>query len=262
MKLMTKKASASATAVRMKTKTVGMAVKAAGPDDSLEEGQFVGYASVFGNVDSYGDIVQPGAFTKTLEAWDASADVLSCLWAHDMSDPFSNLGEVLEAAQDDHGLRVKVALDLDNPKAAQIYRLAKGRRLTQMSFAYEVLDGEKTDDGYLLKELALYEVSLVPLGANSLTDVVAIKTLSDGLVDGLKAGRTLSGKNEQAIRDAIDILEEVLKTLEAIADEDDEATDDESDKPTEEPKAKGGDDPNSNGAVKSTTLLELELLQL
>ena len=37
-------------------------IKAAGPDDGLKEGQFRAYASVFGNVDSYGDIVEKGAF--------------------------------------------------------------------------------------------------------------------------------------------------------------------------------------------------------
>lgn len=250
----------------MKTKgikTVGLAVKAAGPDDSLEDGQFVGYASVFGNVDSYGDIVEPGAFTKSLSKWTEGADTLSCLWAHDMTDPFSNIGEVLEAKEDDHGLLVKVQLDLDNPKALQIYRLAKGRRLSQMSFAYDVVEGEKGADGYHLKELDLFEVSIVPIGANSLTDVVAIKSLTDGLVGGLKAGRTLSAKNEQAIRDAIAGLEEVLKSLETIADEEDDAsTDDDSNKPDDDSKSKSRDDSGGAVPVKSTALLELELLQL
>ena len=246
-----------------KIKTVGMAVKAAGPDDNLEDGQFIGYASVFGNVDSYGDIVEPGAFAKTLEAWAGSQDLLSCLWAHDMSDPFSNIGTVLEASEDATGLRVKVQLDLDNHKAAQIYRLAKGRRLTQMSFAYDVVDGEKLDDGFHLKELNLYEVSLVPLGANALTDVVAIKSLTEGLLGGMKAGRTLSAKNEQAIRDAILMLEDVLKSLENIADEEDDASDDEADKPDEEPgKAKSRDDLSPLSVESTALLLELELLQL
>lgn len=38
---------------------------------SEEEGVFSGYGSVFGNVDSGGDVVEPGAFTKTLEkGWE------------------------------------------------------------------------------------------------------------------------------------------------------------------------------------------------
>lgn len=34
----------------------------AGPDSGLAEGEFLAYASVFGNKDSYGDVVMPGAF--------------------------------------------------------------------------------------------------------------------------------------------------------------------------------------------------------
>ncbi len=246
----------------MQIKSFGITVKAAGPDDGLEEGQFIGYASVFGNADSYGDIVVKGAFRKTLAEWALSSDVLSCLWAHDMNDPFSNIGEVLEVAEDDIGLKVKVQLELDNPKAQQIYRLAKGRRLNQLSFAYDVLDGEKSDEGYLLKELKLYEVSLVPIGANQLTDVVAIKSMAMGLVDGVKAGRTLSSKNETAIRDAVSSLQKVLQSLED--QEDGEAS-------TEEEPAKTAEEPEGAKAVKEParapvsvdpTELELELLQL
>ena len=246
----------------MQIKSFGITVKAAGPDDGLEEGQFIGYASVFDNVDSYGDIVVKGAFHKTLAEWALSSDVLSCLWAHDMNDPFSNIGEVLEIAEDDIGLKVKVQLELDNPKAQQIYRLAKGRRLNQMSFAYDVLDGEKSDEGYLLKELKLYEVSLVPIGANQLTDVVAIKAFSNGLMDGVKAGRILSAKNEQAIKDAVDSLQKVLQALES-SQEGEASTDEEPAKAAEEPRgAKAAEEPAAGTVTVNPTAFELELLQL
>ena len=36
-----------------------------------EEGIFSGYGAVFSNVDTGGDIIEPGAFTKTLaEGWE------------------------------------------------------------------------------------------------------------------------------------------------------------------------------------------------
>ena len=251
-----------ATMTDVRVKTVDITVKAAGPDDDLGEGQFVGYASVFGNVDSYGDIVEKGAFANTIAEWQLSSDTLSCLWAHDMTDPFSNIGEVTSVSEDDHGLLVKVQLDLDNPKAMQIYRLAKGRRLTQMSFAYDVLDGEKQDDGFHLKELKLYEVSLVPIGANQLTDVVAIKSMAMGLVDGVKAGRILSAKNETAIRDAVSSLQKVLQSL--GNQEDGEAnTEEEPAKTAEEPEgAKAVKEPAHETVSVDPTELELELLQL
>lgn len=245
----------------VKIKSFGITVKAAGPADDLEEGQFIGYASIFGNVDSYGDIVEPGAFKKTLAEWELSLDILSCLWAHDMNDPFSNIGEVLDVKEDDRGLLVKVQLDLDNPKALQIYRLAKGRRLTQMSFAYDVIVGDKQDDGFHLIELKLYEVSLVPIGANQLTDVVAIKSLSGDLFGGIKAGRTLSAKNEQAIRDAVGYLQAVLQSLDG-SQEGEASAEETPGKVAEDPeKGKVAEDSAFKTATVNPTILELELLQ-
>lgn len=174
----------------------------AGPDDGLAEGEFTAYASVFGNKDSYGDIVMPGAFTETLAEWKDSGNVLPLLFGHNMSDPDFNIGSVLEAKEDDTGLWTKNLLDLESPKAAQVYRLLKGRRLSQMSFAYDVLEGgegeRKRDDGstewyYELRKLKLYEVSVVPIGANQETEILAVKAaasaahlLGDG--NGLTAG--------------------------------------------------------------------------
>jgi len=44
------------------TKSASLVNVKAGPYDELEEGEFVGYASLFGYKDSYGDVVMPGAF--------------------------------------------------------------------------------------------------------------------------------------------------------------------------------------------------------
>jgi HK97 family phage prohead protease len=163
----------------------------AGPDDGLEEGEFTAYASVFGNKDSYGDVVIPGAFTDTLAEWKDSGNVLPLLFGHNMSDPDYNIGGVKEAVEDDHGLLTRSLLDLDNPKALQTYRLVKGRRLSQMSFAYDVLEGgeaqrEKSNgDGteyvYELRKLKLYEVSVVPIGANQETSILAVKAAQSAL---------------------------------------------------------------------------------
>jgi HK97 family phage prohead protease len=162
----------------------------AGPDDGLAEGEFTAYASVFGNKDSYGDIVMPGAFEETLAEWKDSGNVIPLLFGHNMQDPDYNIGEVLEAKEDDHGLLTRNLLDLENPKAAQTYRLLKGRRLSQMSFAYDVLEGGEAEreraDGskefiYELRKLKLYEVSTVPIGANQETEILAVKAAQSAL---------------------------------------------------------------------------------
>lgn len=188
-------------------------VKSVGEDDGLSDGQFEGYASFFGNVDSYGDIVQPGAFTRTLEEWTAKGETIPVLWGHDTNNPFANIGGVTAAAEDENGLKVSGQLDLENPTAAQVYRLMKGRRTNRMSFAYSVRDSKKQDDGNHLLDLDLFEVSVVQIPANQSAEILAVKANSDALVDGLKAGRVLSSKNESELRKAHDAIGNVLAAI-------------------------------------------------
>src|SRR5680860_1081373 len=85
-------------------KSCPVKVKAAGEEDGLEEGQFEAIVSTFGNVDSYGDIVQPGAFTDTLKEWEAKGDPIPSYYSHRMDDPDYNIGYVLEAKEVPEGL--------------------------------------------------------------------------------------------------------------------------------------------------------------
>lgn len=193
-----------------------------GPDDGLGDGQFTAYASVFGNKDSYGDVVMKGAFTNDLQRWEKSGNPIPLLFGHNMSDPDYNIGHVVKADEDDTGLMVTAQLDLDNPKAKQVYRMLKGRRINQMSFAYDVVDGSQEkrqkadgdDEGYYaLNELKVYEVSVVTIGANQETEILAVKqipTVVDRIIEDTKAGRVLSAKNEGYLRSAFDAIGEVL----------------------------------------------------
>ena len=222
----------------MDCKNFEVSIKAVGTDEGLEEGQFTAYASVFGNVDSYGDVVLKGAFDDSLTNWKDSGQNIPALWGHDTYDPFSNIGHVLDAKEDERGLLVTAQLDLENPKAMQVYRLVKGKRINQMSFAYDVidsgsaeLDGQKVQE---LKKLNLYEVSVVPFGANSETEILAVKAAADALLTGAKSGRSISSKNEGELRKAYDALGAVLSSLE----------------PTDEVKASGHNPVNDDASAE------------
>lgn len=240
----------------MKVKDVALSARQvkAGPDDGLEDGQFTAYASVFGNEDSYGDIVVKGAFAADLQRWKDSGNPIPLLFGHNMSDPDFNLGHVVEAVEDDHGLKVTAQLDLENPKAAQVYRMLKGRRINQMSFAYDVVDGgsvthdEKSQ--YELRELKLYEVSVVTIGANQETEILAVKSAADALM--AKAGRVISAKNETALRSAHEQLvgaaDEIKKVLSAL----DAAAGDDQEKASGAPEAKSSAGDEEPSAAKSS----------
>src|SRR5690625_3966083 len=178
----------------MLTKDFAAKVKAAGPGDGLEDGQFKAIVSVFGNVDVVGDVVIPGAFKNDLKRWEDSGDSMPVIWAHDWADPLSHIGEGLKAEEAEASRHDTVRIQLDNPKAQQVYRLWNGQRVTQFSFAYDVLDagwGEK--DGqeiYELRELKVHEVGPCLVGANQETELLAVK--AQRFASGLKAGRVLS----------------------------------------------------------------------
>lgn len=199
----------------------------AGPADGLGEGQFTGYASVFGNVDSYGDVVLKGAFADSIKSWSDSGRIMPCLYGHNMTDPFYNIGSVTDAVEDDRGLKVTVQLDMDNHLAVQTYRLLKGRRLSQMSFAYDVVEANNaTRDGVKVTELIrldLHEVSVVPIGANRETDITDVKS---GKAPEAKAGRVLSQKNIDILREAGDTMAVavgLIKSLLEAADGDEKS---------------------------------------
>ncbi|WP_164884573.1 HK97 family phage prohead protease [Leucobacter muris] len=165
----------------MKTKSIQIDVKVI----DLEAGQFEGYAAVFGNKDSYGDVIVAGAFADTLAAdFGPDGQGVPTYWCHDFKDPFKNIGATIWAKEDSRGLRVRVQLDLDTQNAKQTLKLLKEGRVKQMSFGYDVIEGayvESEEHGfyYELRKLKLHEVSVVPIGANQETEVLAAKAAGD-----------------------------------------------------------------------------------
>ncbi|MFD5184034.1 HK97 family phage prohead protease [Streptomyces sp. NPDC058372] len=243
-------------------------------DDGTPEapgtGEFTALVSVFGNVDSYGDVVQPGAFDRSLKEWSASGFPIPVYWGHNLSDPDYNIGHVVDAVETERGLQIRARLDMDSPKAPQVYRLLKGGRVKEFSFGYSVRDaGWGAKDGvevYELRDIDLYEVSVVPVGANPATELQTVKSLGERTgraavraLDGVKAGRTLSGKNESALREvrdqlavAIEGIDDVLSALDPpespAEDEDGEKKSQEEDPATEREPA---DDEEPDGAKSS-----------
>ena len=234
----------------------------AGPADGLAEGEFVVYPSTFiRKPDSYGDVVKPGAFAKGIQKRKDEGIVLPGLFGHRMDDPDFYVAQALDEGEDDHGWWVKGVFDLDEAKAAKVYRLVKGRRLRELSFAYDVIDeGSVTlDDGVKaneLRELDVFEFSFVPIGANRDTSVVAVKAAADHLITDIKAGRVLSAKNEDELRTAHEAIGRVLDALRSDSEVDSEASGDAPAK-NEEPPAAKFEEPMRASSAGVLTHLEL-----
>ena len=88
-----------------------------------------------------------------------------------------------------------------------MYKLCKGRRVRDLSFAFNVVDYDRDGDVTQLKDLELYEVSIVTVGANPETEIIAVKNRA---VAAVKAAGDLS---EQRLQD---LREELMEAVEAI----------------------------------------------
>ncbi|MFB7843626.1 HK97 family phage prohead protease [Microbacterium sp. NPDC056052] len=205
----------------MKIKSLPVAFKA-GPDDGLAEGEFIVYPSTFTRTpDAYGDIVAKGAFARGIAARKDAGVSLPGLYGHRLDDPDYFVAGATEESEDDHGWRVRGMFDMDSPKGPQTYRLVKAGRLRELSFAFDTLDegqvqledGTKANE---LRDLEVFEFSFVPIGANRDTSVVAVKSAVDALIDGVKAGRVLSAKNEDTLRAVVETLGVTVTDLKSV----------------------------------------------
>jgi HK97 family phage prohead protease len=141
------------------------------------DGTFTGYGSVFGNTDSYGDVVEKGAFEKSLETHRKAGRMPALLWQHNHAEP---IGVWQEMSEDDHGLLVKGRLLIDDdPLAKRAYAHLKAGSVGGLSIGYSVdKNGGEWDDEdgvYRLKQVTLWETSLVTFPANQEAQVQTVK---------------------------------------------------------------------------------------
>lgn len=138
-----------------------------------ETGVFEGYAAVYGNLDSQGDIIERGAFTKTI----AERPRVPILVGHN-PDVVVGVGELSDSEQ---GLRVKGRLTLEVQRAREAHALMKDGALDGLSIGYRAVKTSMQRGARMLKEVAVGEFSLTPFPANALARVTGVKALADVL---------------------------------------------------------------------------------
>lgn len=135
------------------------------------EGVIEGYGSVFGNVDSYGDIVVAGAFAQTLKGDRAPA----MLWQHNPDEP---IGVWTEVREDKRGLVVKGQLALGTQRGREALELIKMGALSGLSIGYSTVKSSFDEQSGIrsLLELDLWEVSPVTFPANEAARITSAKS--------------------------------------------------------------------------------------
>lgn len=172
-------------------------------------GGFNGYVSVFGNEDSYGDIIEPGAFKETIQ--DFIKDGFIAV-GHDWGG--LPVATVVEAYEDDYGLFMRC--EFHSTEAAQSARTVVRERMARgktvgLSIGYEVKEYAiiKPEDGSWgykrrLIKIKLYEGSIVTVPANALA----------GVTDAKGHGQTLNAQYDAALA----AVEAVTRRIGSLAD--------------------------------------------
>lgn len=142
----------------------------------VDRGVIEGYASVFGNIDSHGDIVMPSAFNKSLSDWNSAKQEnrrIKVLYQHDSYEP---IGIPTEMIVDSKGLYTYSKISR-TPVGEKTLILARDGVLNEMSIGYypivEKPDAERKVNQII--ELKLMEYSMVLWGSNELTSIDNVK---------------------------------------------------------------------------------------
>lgn len=140
-----------------------------------DDGFFSGYGSVFGVVDSYREVVAPGAFADSLAAIVTRGRPVPVLWQHRQGEP---IGVYTKMEEDEHGLYVEGRLLKDSVRqASEAHALMEAGAVSGLSIGYYVRDDsfDETTRVRTLKQLELMEISLVTFPANDEARVEAVK---------------------------------------------------------------------------------------
>jgi uncharacterized protein len=136
-----------------------------------DAGTWTGLCAVYNNVDLGNDVIDPGAFTRTLSVgkkWPV-------LWQHSPSDPIG----WCSITDSREGLQVSGTLELSDPTAQKAYTFMKAGVTKGMSIGYDTIQSTYVGDVRHLTELRLWEASIVTFPMNEMALVSGIKSLSD-----------------------------------------------------------------------------------
>lgn len=123
-----------------------------------DENRIVGYASIFGQTDQGGDVVAPGAYGASLERLKGSGRRVKMLWQHDPARPIGVWDHVVE---DKKGLYVSGRILRDVQAGAEAVALLSAGAMDGLSIGYRTIKAEASGEGRVLREVDLWEVSLV-----------------------------------------------------------------------------------------------------
>lgn len=165
-----------------------------------ESRKISGYAAIWGNIDDANDMLVKGCCSRSIENRGPDSKTnrkIIFLWMHDIDEP---LGRIVKLTEDDKGLYFEAEID-KIPEGDRCLEQLKSGTLNQFSIGYmyvwSACEWDSQEGCLVVKEINLFEISVVSLGCNDETEFL-----------GMKSSQVESEKNK-LVRDT----EKVLKAL-------------------------------------------------
>lgn len=189
-----------------------------------EEGIFSGYASIFSNVDNGGDVVEPGAFTKTLaKGWER----VKILALH--NDNMLPIGIPIELEERAAGLYISAKIS-DTSMGRDIKTLIKDGVLNELSIGYDPIVFDYDDTGIRhLREVELWEISIVTWAMNPEATISGYKsmqetaeqakTMKEQLLTEIKEGRKISTVRLKSLENASRQMKQAAAVIDSVVKE-------------------------------------------
>lgn len=171
-------------------------------------GEFSGYAAVFGNRDSGNDIIEKGAFAKTIVEDFHRIKILAL-----HNDCWLPVGKPIELREDDRGLFIRGKIS-DTSMGRDIRTLLKDGVLNELSIGYDAIefDYDSKQDTRHLKEIKLWEVSIVTWAMNNQAKIEEVKSLVEDLRTEVKSGKITQARLN-ALKPFIAVVRELAEIL-------------------------------------------------
>lgn len=202
--------------VKTEYKTIAFEVE----DYDEEEGIFSGYGAVFSNIDSGGDIIEPGAFTKTIAEGVGRVKILS---GH--NETLLPIGVPVELREDAKGLYMRGKIS-DTALGRDVKTLIKDGVLGELSIGYDPVVFDYDESGIRhLREVKLWEISVVTWAMNEQAVITGYKAddfaaqveaTAQSVAEDIKAGRKISAARMKSLKEACTAMKTATKLLDKI----------------------------------------------
>lgn len=206
-----------------------------------EVGGISGFFSTYDKEpDSYGDIIEKGAFTETIAKRAESGHPFPLCFNHDFS---AVIGAVDKIEDTEKGPYIEAHF-LDTQQAQDVRKMLQSGAIYQFSFAYDVLGAREPDEEEkskgienVLTKVEVFEISVVTVPANQ-----------NAVATEIKAGRRNRKSDEDIIRSCISSLQSLLDDSEDDNTEEEEAKNEEAEPEVNEASEEQKDNSNSKRA--------------